>query len=54
MTMRAMVLPAFGLLCQRRSRAVVSRTFPLEGAEEAHALLRNNALVGRAALLLES
>jgi len=42
------------LLRQRRLRAVVSRTFPLEGAEEVHALLRNNALVGRAALLLES
>jgi D-arabinose 1-dehydrogenase-like Zn-dependent alcohol dehydrogenase len=38
------------LLRQRRLRAVVSRTFPLEGAEEAHALLRDNALVGRAAL----
>jgi hypothetical protein len=31
----------------------VSRTFPLEAAEEAHALLRNNALVGRAALRLD-
>jgi len=31
---------------------VVGRTFPLEGAEEAHALLRRNALVGRAALVL--
>jgi propanol-preferring alcohol dehydrogenase len=40
------------LLRQRRLRAVVSRTFPLEGAEEAHELLRKNALVGRAALLL--
>jgi propanol-preferring alcohol dehydrogenase len=39
------------LLRQRRIRAVVSRTFPLEGAEEAHELLRRNALVGRAALL---
>jgi propanol-preferring alcohol dehydrogenase len=39
------------LLRQRRIRAVVSRTFPLEGAEEAHELLRKNALVGRAALL---
>jgi propanol-preferring alcohol dehydrogenase len=38
------------LLRQRRLRAVVGRTFPLEGAEEAHALLRANALVGRAAL----
>ncbi len=42
------------LLRQRRIRAVVSRTFPLEGAEEAHALLRKNALVGRAALLLDA
>jgi alcohol dehydrogenase, propanol-preferring len=41
-----------GLLRQRRVRAVVSRTFPLEGAEEAHRLLRDNALVGRAALVL--
>ncbi|MBI4593720.1 MAG: zinc-binding dehydrogenase, partial [Candidatus Rokubacteria bacterium] len=42
------------LLRQRRIKAVVSRTFPLEGAEEAHELLRKNALVGRAALLQES
>ncbi len=41
------------LLRQRRIRAVVSRTFPLEGAEEAHQLLRRNALVGRAALLVD-
>ncbi len=39
------------LLRQRRIRAIVSRTFPLEGAEEAHELLRKNALVGRAAIL---
>ncbi len=39
------------LLRQRRIRAIVSRTFPLDGAEEAHELLRKNALVGRAALL---
>ncbi|MBI2561132.1 MAG: alcohol dehydrogenase catalytic domain-containing protein [candidate division NC10 bacterium] len=39
------------LLRQRRIRAIVSRTFPLEGAEEAHELLRMNALVGRAALV---
>ncbi|MBI2158350.1 MAG: alcohol dehydrogenase catalytic domain-containing protein [Candidatus Rokubacteria bacterium] len=39
------------LLRQKRVRAIVSRTFPLEGAEEAHELLRKNALVGRAALL---
>ena len=39
------------LLRLRRIRAIVSRTFPLEGAEEAHELLRRNALVGRAALV---
>ncbi len=39
------------LLRQRRLRAIVSRTFPLEAAEEAHELLRKNALVGRAALV---
>jgi propanol-preferring alcohol dehydrogenase len=39
------------LLRQGRLRAVVSRTFPLEGAEEAHELLRKSALVGRAALV---
>jgi D-arabinose 1-dehydrogenase-like Zn-dependent alcohol dehydrogenase len=41
------------LLRQRRIKAVVTRTFPLEGAEEAHQLLRQNALVGRAALIQE-
>jgi propanol-preferring alcohol dehydrogenase len=41
------------LLRQGRIRAVVSRTFPLEGAEDAHELLRKNALVGRAALVLQ-
>lgn len=40
------------LLRQGRLRAVVSRTFALEAAEEAHELLRRNALVGRAALVL--
>jgi D-arabinose 1-dehydrogenase-like Zn-dependent alcohol dehydrogenase len=40
------------LLRQGRIRPVISRTFPLERAEEAHELLRQNALVGRAALLL--
>jgi D-arabinose 1-dehydrogenase-like Zn-dependent alcohol dehydrogenase len=46
------IQPTLELRRQRRVRAVVSPTFPLDGAEEAHALLRNNALVGRAALLL--
>ncbi len=41
------------LVRQKRVRAIVSRTFPLEGAEEAHELLRKNALVGRAALIQE-
>ena len=40
------------LLRQQRIRAVVTRTFPLEGAEEAHDFLRKNALVGRAGLCL--
>ena len=40
------------LLRLGRIRPVISRTFPLEAAEEAHALLRQNALIGRAALLL--
>ena len=42
------------LLRQKRIRAIVSRTFPLEGAKEAHELLRKNSLVGRAALVLGS
>jgi len=42
------------LLRQRRIKAVVTRTFPLEGAQEAHEMLRQNALVGRAALILGS
>jgi len=42
------------LLRQRRIKAIVTRTFPLEGAEEAHQLLRENALVGRAALIQEA
>jgi propanol-preferring alcohol dehydrogenase len=42
------------LLRQRRIKAVVTRTFPLEGAEEAHELLRRNELVGRAALIVKS
>ncbi|MFI5339921.1 MAG: alcohol dehydrogenase catalytic domain-containing protein [Candidatus Methylomirabilales bacterium] len=41
------------LLRQRQLRAVVTRTFPLEEAEAAHQLIRENALVGRAALLFQ-
>ncbi|HWU38232.1 MAG TPA: alcohol dehydrogenase catalytic domain-containing protein [Candidatus Acidoferrum sp.] len=40
------------LLRQRRLRAVVTRTFPLEDAEAVHQLIRQNALVGRSALVL--
>ena len=40
------------LLRQRKIRAVVTRTFPLEGAEEAHELLRKNAIVARAGLTI--
>lgn len=39
------------LLRQRRIKAIVTKQFPLEAAEEAHQLLRQNALVGRAALI---
>jgi propanol-preferring alcohol dehydrogenase len=35
---------------QKKIKAVVSRTFPLEEAEQAHELLRKNAIAGRAAL----
>jgi D-arabinose 1-dehydrogenase-like Zn-dependent alcohol dehydrogenase len=42
---------ALELLRQKRIRAVVTRTFPLEEAEVAHQLLRANAVVGRAALV---
>jgi propanol-preferring alcohol dehydrogenase len=42
---------ALELLRQKRIRAVVTRTFPLEEAETAHQLLRENAIVGRAALI---
>jgi D-arabinose 1-dehydrogenase-like Zn-dependent alcohol dehydrogenase len=47
----AEIAQALELLRQRRIRAIVTREFPLEGAEEAHQLLRDNVLVGRAALL---
>jgi propanol-preferring alcohol dehydrogenase len=40
------------LLRTKRLKAVVTRTFPLEEAETAHQLLRDNAIVGRAALVV--
>jgi D-arabinose 1-dehydrogenase-like Zn-dependent alcohol dehydrogenase len=41
------------VLRQRQIQAVVTRTFPLEEAEAAHRLIRETALVGRAALILQ-
>jgi propanol-preferring alcohol dehydrogenase len=41
------------LIRQGRISPVVSKHFPLESAEEAHELLRQNAIPGRAALVLE-
>ena len=41
------------LLRQKRVRAIVSRTFRLEELETAHQLLRENAIVGRAAAVLD-
>ena len=48
----AEIAQTLDLLRQRRLRAVVTRTFPLEEAETAHQLIRENALVGRAVLVL--
>ena len=41
------------LVKHKRIKAVVSRTFSLEQAEEAHELLRKNAIAGRAALIVQ-
>jgi D-arabinose 1-dehydrogenase-like Zn-dependent alcohol dehydrogenase len=40
------------LVRRKRIKAVVNRTFPLEQAEQAHELLRKNAIAGRAALIV--
>jgi D-arabinose 1-dehydrogenase-like Zn-dependent alcohol dehydrogenase len=40
------------LVRHKRIKAVVSRTFPLEEAEQVHELLRKNAIAGRAALIV--
>jgi len=40
------------LVKHKRIKAVVSRTFPLEDAEQVHELLRKNAIAGRAALIV--
>jgi len=40
------------LVKHKRIKAVVSKTFPLEDAEQVHELLRKNAIAGRAALIV--
>jgi len=47
----AELMQSLELLRQRKIRAMVTRTFPLEEAEAAHQLLRDNQIAGRAALL---
>lgn len=41
------------LVSEGRVKPIVTRTFPLEGVEEAHDLLRRGELIGRAALVQE-
>lgn len=48
----AEIVRTLQLLRRGRIRAVVTRTFPLEGAEEAHELIRRNETAGRLALVL--
>jgi propanol-preferring alcohol dehydrogenase len=47
----AELMQTLELLRQKKIRAMVTRTFPLEEAEAAHQLLRENKIAGRAALL---
>jgi len=47
----AELMQALELLRQKKIRALVTRTFPLEEAEATHQLLRENKIPGRAALL---
>ncbi len=47
----AELMQTLELLRQKKIRAMVTRTFPLEEAEMAHQLLRDNKIAGRAALL---
>jgi propanol-preferring alcohol dehydrogenase len=47
----AELMQTLELLRQKKIRAMVTRTFPLEEAEAAHQLLRDNKIAGRAALL---
>jgi D-arabinose 1-dehydrogenase-like Zn-dependent alcohol dehydrogenase len=39
------------LVSEGKIKPIITKTFPLEGAEEAHQLLLMNELVGRAALV---
>ena len=48
----AEIIRTLELVRQKRIKAVVNRTFPLEEAEEVHELLRKNAIAGRAALIV--
>ena len=50
----AEILRALELVRQKRIAAVVTRTFPLEEAEEAHALIRRNGAAGRLALVMKA
>jgi len=45
------IMRTLELVKQKRIRAVVGRTFGLEQVEEAHELLRRNAIAGRAAMV---
>jgi propanol-preferring alcohol dehydrogenase len=48
------IIRTLELVKQKRIKAVVNRTFPLEEAEQVHELLRKNAIAGRAALIVSS
>ena len=44
------IMRTLELVRQKRIKAVINRTFPLEEAEQVHELLRKNAIAGRAVL----
>lgn len=48
----AEIMQTLELVRRKRIKPVVTRTFPLEKAEEAHELIRNNATLGRVALVI--
>ena len=48
----AEIVRTLELVRRRKIKAVANRTFPLEEAEQVHELLRNNAIAGRAALIV--